>query len=202
MLSQQGKLHFGYVFGYGAIGCTVVYSLINLMHQEGVSFDRTASVLGYSMLPIVMLATIAPVVSLQCVAVSSQRALASLFSLLDLVFDRSTFGSVLSICAIVWSTFNATRFFEHALSMREQVSPLVQHRVLASTQGCRASFCRAAVADCVPAGLAVRFLCDVHCVLKFGRGRGSSIFAKFCQNIACALQSHWALALTAMTRTK
>ena len=55
----------GYVFGYGMVGCFVLYALINLMSPSGIMFDRSLSALGYSMLPIVALAAIGVVLNLQ-----------------------------------------------------------------------------------------------------------------------------------------
>jgi hypothetical protein len=116
--AQQGKLHFGYVFGYGLLGCIIVYALINLMHHDGISFDRTVSILGYSMLPIVVIATIAPVVSLKY---SCARCLVGGVLIGLCAMRRGVFGTSLSVFVILWCTFNATRYIEKALQMREQV---------------------------------------------------------------------------------
>lgn len=96
-LLLQGKIHFGYIFGFGFIGCFLVYLVMNLMSAEGITLDRTMSILGYSLLPIVLLGMINIFVS-----------------------TTGVVGYFVSIAFIVWSTFNATRFIEKALEMREQ----------------------------------------------------------------------------------
>jgi hypothetical protein len=98
-LLLAGKLHFGYVFGFGVVGCITLYILLNLLTQEGKSIEIHVvfSVLGYALLPMVILSGIAVVVSL-----------------------RGTFGSILTLIAISWCTLTATRFFESALDARSQ----------------------------------------------------------------------------------
>ena len=67
------------------------------MAEEAISVDRTMSVLGYSLLPIVLLAVL------------------GIFA--DL---RGAIGLALALLVIMWCTVNATRLFEKALSMQEQ----------------------------------------------------------------------------------
>lgn len=62
---QAGKVHFGYVYGVSAIGCLAIHALLNLMSISGVSHGCVASVLGYCLLPMVILSTSAVVFSLQ-----------------------------------------------------------------------------------------------------------------------------------------
>jgi len=95
-LLLQGKVHIGYVFGYGVVGSLLIWLLMSLM-SEGVSLDRVISVLGYSLTPLCALGLIGVVCSLQG------------FS-----------GMLLSAGAVLWCTVIATRFFEKALRMREQ----------------------------------------------------------------------------------
>ena len=64
-LSQAGKVHFGYIYGIGVVGCLAMYSLLNLMSEKRVSVGCTVSVLGYCLLPMVLLSTLAVVLSLQ-----------------------------------------------------------------------------------------------------------------------------------------
>uniref|UniRef100_A0A8C6YZM5 Yip1 domain family member 7 n=1 Tax=Nothoprocta perdicaria TaxID=30464 RepID=A0A8C6YZM5_NOTPE len=54
-LLMAGKVHFSYVYGMSAIGCLAMYTLLNLMSITGVSHGCVASVLGYCLLPIVIL---------------------------------------------------------------------------------------------------------------------------------------------------
>lgn len=98
-LALVGKLHFGYVFGFGVVGCVAMYAVLNLMTQRenGVELHVVFSVLGYSLLPIVFLAFVAVVVPL-----------------------KGNVGLVLVPPSVGWCTLTATRFFEAALSAREQ----------------------------------------------------------------------------------
>jgi len=96
-LLMAGKVHFGYIYGFGVVGCLLMYLILNLMSDEAISVDRTMSILGYSLLPIVLLAIAAIIVDL-----------------------RGTLGFVLACIVIAWCTLSATRLFEKALSMKEQ----------------------------------------------------------------------------------
>ena len=63
-LVLRGKLHFGYVYGFGLSSCVTTYVLLNLMHQDGgVAFGTVVSFLGYCLLPVVLLAAASIVVS-------------------------------------------------------------------------------------------------------------------------------------------
>lgn len=62
---QSGKPQFSYIYGVAALGTTAIYILLNLMSQNtrinptsqkmesGIDAYRTASVLGYCLLPMV-----------------------------------------------------------------------------------------------------------------------------------------------------
>jgi hypothetical protein len=62
---QAGKVHFGYIYGIGVVGCLAMYALLNLMSMTGVSTGCTISVLGYCLLPMVLLSFLAVIFSLQ-----------------------------------------------------------------------------------------------------------------------------------------
>lgn len=96
-LLLTGKVHFGYIYGFGLVGCLVMYVILNLMSEEAISVDRTMSILGYSLLPILLLATLNIFVDL-----------------------KGSLGMAVSFLVILWCTVNATRLFEKALSMQEQ----------------------------------------------------------------------------------
>ncbi|KAF0038496.1 hypothetical protein F2P81_008980 [Scophthalmus maximus] len=64
-LLLAGKIQFGYVYGISAIGCLGVYCLLNLMSMTGVSFGCVASVLGYCLLPMILLSSFGVLLSLQ-----------------------------------------------------------------------------------------------------------------------------------------
>lgn len=53
------------------IGSTAMYCLLNLMSESGIDAYRTASVLGYCILPLVLLSMFSVVLSLECVPPSS-----------------------------------------------------------------------------------------------------------------------------------
>lgn len=98
MLLLAGKIHFGYIYALSTCGSFGLYVLLNLMSQtEIIDLYRTLSILGYSLLPIVILAMVAPFWRL-----------------------RSSVGTLVSTVAILWSTATASRFFEAALGMKQQ----------------------------------------------------------------------------------
>jgi hypothetical protein len=96
-LLMSGKLHFGYIFGFGITGSVLIYLILNLMHREPVGFDMTCSILGYGLVPIVL-------VSALNVFLAFQGSLA--------------FG--ITCFSVGWCTFSATRYIEFAFDMRSQ----------------------------------------------------------------------------------
>jgi hypothetical protein len=62
---QSGKVHFGYIYGIGVMGCLAIYCLLSLMAVSGVTLGTVVSVLGYCLLPMVVLSGINVVFSLQ-----------------------------------------------------------------------------------------------------------------------------------------
>jgi len=81
----------------GLIGCLLMYFILSLMSDELISFDRTMSILGYSLLPIVFLSFLNLFISL-----------------------KSWIGFFVSILIISWCTSSAVRMFETALQMSQQ----------------------------------------------------------------------------------
>ena len=71
---QSGKVHFGYIYGVGLLGCSSLYAVLNLMSVGGVSIGCVMSVLGYCLLPMTLLSAISVVVSLKWVDVHVQVA--------------------------------------------------------------------------------------------------------------------------------
>eukprot|EP00871_Galdieria_phlegrea_P005735 jgi/Galph1/649/GphlegSOOS_G5351.1 len=99
ILLFSGKVHFGVIYGQAIIGCLSVYAILNLMSTNGLDLYRTVSILGYSLVPIVILS----------------------FLLLGLFLKKSTILAVLlSAVAVAWSTNTATMIFVETLSMKEQ----------------------------------------------------------------------------------
>ncbi|CAI5766554.1 protein YIPF5 isoform X2 [Podarcis lilfordi] len=96
-LLLAGKIQFGYVYGISAIGCLGMFCLLNLMSMTGVSFGCVASVLGYCLLPMIILSSFAVVFSLQ-----------------------GMMGVILAAGIIGWCSFSASKIFISALAMEGQ----------------------------------------------------------------------------------
>ena len=62
---QSGKPQFSYIYGVALIGSGSIYILLNLMAESGIDAYRTASVLGYCLLPLVILSGFSIVISLE-----------------------------------------------------------------------------------------------------------------------------------------
>lgn len=99
LLLLAGKVHFGYIYGFGGVGVGAMHALLSLMAPPGAALDaaRTFSVLGYCLLPVAPLAALAVVLDM-----------------------RGALGAALGGVAIAWSAWSATRFFEAACGMRPQ----------------------------------------------------------------------------------
>ncbi|XP_014642547.1 PREDICTED: protein YIPF7 [Ceratotherium simum simum] len=96
-LLLAGKVQFGYVYGISAIGCLGIHALLNLMSSSGVSCGCVASVLGYCLLPMVILSSCAIFFSLQ-----------------------DAFGIVSALVIIGWCSLSASKIFISALDMEGQ----------------------------------------------------------------------------------
>ena len=96
-LLLAGKVHFGYIYGFSMFGCLGMHMIVNLLHERGLEFVMTCSVLGYGLLPVIALAGLSIVVNLQGVV-----------------------GMVLAAVAIAWATFAAGRLFDAKLALTEQ----------------------------------------------------------------------------------
>ncbi|XP_059577664.1 protein YIPF7 isoform X4 [Alligator mississippiensis] len=96
-LLLAGKAHFGYVYGMSAIGCLGIHALLNLMSIAGVSYGCVASVLGYCLLPMVILSSCAIFFSLQGIL-----------------------GTLLALIIIGWCSLSASKIFTSALAMERQ----------------------------------------------------------------------------------
>lgn len=63
---KRGKVTFSYIYGIGVMGCIAFYCLLSLMaNQTKVTLGAVISVLGYCLLPMVMLCAFTILVSLQ-----------------------------------------------------------------------------------------------------------------------------------------
>uniref|UniRef100_A0A8C5MTD7 Yip1 domain family member 7 n=1 Tax=Leptobrachium leishanense TaxID=445787 RepID=A0A8C5MTD7_9ANUR len=96
-LLLAGKIHFGYVYSMSILGCLGIHALLNLMSIPGVSYGCVASVLGYCILPLVILSCLAIVFSLQGIT-----------------------GTILAVAIIGWCSFSASKIFISTLAMEGQ----------------------------------------------------------------------------------
>ena len=98
-LLVSGKVHFGYIYGFGALGCVSIYMLLNLMSppETGLSMSCTISVLGYCLLPMVVLSGLSMVISL-----------------------KALIGTISAFMAISWCAMSASKLFVIALSLHNQ----------------------------------------------------------------------------------
>jgi hypothetical protein len=99
-LLLQGKVSFGYIYGFGVFGCASLYVLLNLLSPPAappINIWQVTSTLGYCLLPVVVVAVVGIGVPLNGVG-----------------------GNVLALLAIAWCTYTATRNFERSLCMAKQ----------------------------------------------------------------------------------
>jgi len=96
-LLLTGKVQFGYIFGVGCIGCISIWTVMNLMSKNGIDFARSVSVLGYCLLPMVILAGISVVWTLS-----------------------GRLGIAFSSLFVFWCTYSAANIFVSVLEMRDQ----------------------------------------------------------------------------------
>ncbi|KAG5440031.1 hypothetical protein PCK2_000639 [Pneumocystis canis] len=95
-LLLSGKKHFGYIYGVALLGCISLHIIFSLMSFRGLHFSRTASVLGYCLLPLVL-----------------TSACGVLISMDGLV------GYIVSSIAIAWCTYSASAMFVAAFQLSE-----------------------------------------------------------------------------------
>ncbi|KAM5193470.1 protein YIPF7 isoform 2-T2 [Mantella aurantiaca] len=96
-LLLAGKVHFGYMYTMSIFGCLGIHALLNLMSITGVSHGCVASVLGYCLLPMVILSCFAIIFSLQGIT-----------------------GTILAAAIIGWCSFSASKIFISTLAMEGQ----------------------------------------------------------------------------------
>lgn len=105
LLLLAGKVHFSYIYGFGVLGCILIYWILRFMSLDDKDFSIICaiSILGYCLLPMVFLSAVAVLVSL-----------------------NSTPGMVVSLGAILWCSLSASKLFITALKMHN-VQPLVAY---------------------------------------------------------------------------
>eukprot|EP00794_Sanderia_malayensis_P007317 gene7317-8135_t len=103
-LLLSGKVHgFGYIYGLGVLGCLSMYAVLNFMSMTGVTLSCVVSVLGYCLLPMVMLSGISVILTLQ-----------------------GSLGTILTTLVILWCSWSASKLFVTVLAMDSQ-QPLVAY---------------------------------------------------------------------------
>ncbi len=95
-LLLSGKVHFSYVYGCALIGCITLHTILALMATNTTSFSRTASVLGYCLLPLVIVSAIG----------------------IGIRMD-GLMGYLITGAAITWCTYSASAIFVSVLQMSE-----------------------------------------------------------------------------------
>ena len=100
-LMLSGKLQFGYIYGFGLFGCVSMTLILNFMSPaEAISLWTVTSILGYSLLPVNLLAA----VKLLVVNLGNLQLL----------------GQFLGFLTVVWCTIASTRLMEQGCGMRDQ----------------------------------------------------------------------------------
>ncbi|SBT80222.1 protein transport protein YIP1, putative [Plasmodium malariae] len=96
ILLLAGKASFSYIYLIGIVSSLSIYLLLNMMSQNAtLDLYRTISMLGYALLPLVILSLISIIINL-----------------------RSKRGYSISFFCISWSALTASRFFEVVLLKR------------------------------------------------------------------------------------
>lgn len=93
-LLLAGKIHFGYIYGMGLMGCLMIYFLLNLMSENGIDIYRCASILGYCLLPMVFASGLAIFITI-----------------------NSPLGYILLSISVIWCTYSASTMFVMELGM-------------------------------------------------------------------------------------
>ncbi|XP_054269181.1 protein YIPF5 [Macrosteles quadrilineatus] len=104
LLLSGGTAHFGYVYSLAMTSCFMMYALLNLMTTSaGFTLTSVASVLGYALLPVVVLSGVGVLFNLQ-----------------------NVYGLVMAAVAVAWSSLAASRLFVTISADRGQ-RPLIAY---------------------------------------------------------------------------
>lgn len=106
LLLLSGKTHFGYIYGVALFGTVSLHWLFKLMSSAldgGLDFLRTASVIGYCLLPLVILSAFAVVLQL-----------------------NNLMGYIFAVVCVSWCTWAASGFFVRVLNL-SNARPLVAY---------------------------------------------------------------------------
>ena len=99
-LLLTGKLQFSYIYGFGLFGCLSMTLVLNLMSPMAVNIWTVASILGYALLPVNVLA----VVKIFVVNLGKLEKM----------------GALLAVLTVAWCTVASTRLLEQKCGMRDQ----------------------------------------------------------------------------------
>lgn len=104
LLLLAGKVQFGYIYGVGLFGTISLHYLFKYMSND-VQLDlvRSASVIGYCLLPLVLISVIGVVISLD-----------------------NLIGYIISGFAVLWCTYSASGFYVATLKLHN-VRPLIAY---------------------------------------------------------------------------
>ncbi|CAK7900994.1 protein transport protein Yip1p [[Candida] anglica] len=104
LLLLSGKIQFGYIYGVGLFGTISLHYLFKLMSDDiYIDMVRSASVIGYCLLPLVIISVLGVFVTLD-----------------------NLFGYILSAIAVFWCTYSASGFFVAVLKLHN-VRPLIAY---------------------------------------------------------------------------
>ncbi|CAK8697257.1 unnamed protein product [Clavelina lepadiformis] len=92
-----GKVSFGYIYGIGGLGVVAIYLLLNIMSMSGVTLGCVASVIGYCILPMVILSGFSIIISL-----------------------KGLIGILLTIFTVTWCSLSASKLFVCGFAMDSQ----------------------------------------------------------------------------------
>jgi hypothetical protein len=95
LLLLSGKIQFGYIYGLGTLGCLIIHSVVYLVATKNISFMCTVSVLGYCILPMVMLSAVSILINLKATIA----------------------GNILSVVAILWCAIGASNLLVTAIDI-------------------------------------------------------------------------------------
>ncbi|KAK9379909.1 uncharacterized protein V2V93DRAFT_372665 [Kockiozyma suomiensis] len=106
-LLLSGKIHFGYIYGVALLGLISLHLIMNLMaNVGGIDFIRTASVLGYCLLPLVVASALGVIVSVD-----------------------NVIGYFFCALAIFWCTYSSSAMFVAVLQLSD-MRPLVAYPLM------------------------------------------------------------------------
>ncbi|EGR33339.1 Yip1 domain protein [Ichthyophthirius multifiliis] len=107
LLMLSGKLHFGYIYGFGISGTIGIYCIMNFLSRNAqIDLYTTLSILGYCIIPLIFLSLFNIFISLQ-----------------------NLFGTIFAILTILWCTSSASNFFVEMIQ-QDHIKYLVAYPTL------------------------------------------------------------------------